>query len=597
MPIIPGPDQIQRTVIQPGNRVAQYQGGVAEDAAARAAQAEGQASAGVFRAVGGLASQVTDLADKELDRIEGLKVAEAVTKNRQQTLSLIEGYKNTRGGDVTAKDYLKTHMAAYEKQSLQVASVLTTDRQREAFKQAAESDRIGYSSGLMSHAFAETDKYTKIVRDASISTDRASAAAQYLDPKAVSASVSSTATTVAAVLDYEGITDPKARAMAMLEHTGAIHATVVGAALENQDPKYAMGYLEDNKAAMTPEQVRSVSARVKPAIEYAEAVDLADTADRMKTAGKPSSEIQKYLTHAAKTPGALSLAKSVVQANAQATKEEEDSKMDGFITKFYDQGASLSTALALRRSPAFNGLTKENQDKLYEHLEQQGQQADARGRVNADAKWDSTDVRIAFLDAISDPNLVSKTKDQIRRLEMTLGPRYTKQVLDEYTGQKSGVAKFNITKEILNEGIPLDLREKRGSPSGEAKRQEHIAAFKGLVESGLQTFKETQKRAPSDAEQAAIVLAARRDISTPRTLFGFGVGTTETPVYELPKAQRDALTATERKVAQAAAAVSGMRGMTEAEWKATMVARAAKAGTPVSPAHVNAMWNNFNKGK
>lgn len=589
MPIIPGPDQIQRTVIQPGNSVAQYQGGVVEDAAARAAQAEGQANAGVLRAVGGLAGQVTDMAAKELDRIEGLKVAEAVTKNRQQTLSLIQNYKATRGGDVTGKDYLKTHMAAYGKQSDAVSSTLTTDRQREAFKQAAESDRIGYSSGLMSHAFAETDKYTKLVRDASLDTDRAAAASQYQDPKAVSASVANTAVTVAAVLDYEGITDPKARAVAMLGHTGAVHSAVVDAALENQDPKYAVGYLEDNKAAMTPEQVRAMSARVKPAIEYAEAVELADTAEQMKAAGKSPSEVQRYLTHTAKTPGALSLAKSVVQANEQAIKDEADNQVGGFITKFYDQGASLATALAIRRSPAFNKLTPEDQGKLYEHLQQQGRMADDRGRSKVVEKWDSPSVYSTFAEAIDDPNLTNKTKEQIRALEPIIGPQYTKQVMAEYKSQKSGVAKFSIDKEILNDGLPLDLRERRGSASGEAKRQEHIAAFKGLVESGLQTFKETQKRVPSADEQAAIVLAARRDISKPGRFWG----TNETPIYELPKDQRDAITATDRK----AAIASQVRSMSESTWKAALAARAAQQGKPLSKAAIDSAWNNFSKGK
>lgn len=594
MPIIPGPDQIQRTVIQPGSRVTQYQGGVVEDAAARAAQAEGQANAGVFRAVGGLASQVTDMADKELNRIEGLKVAEAVTKNRQQTLSLIESYKNTRGGDVTAKDYLKTHMAAYEKQSLQVASVLTTDRQREAFKQAAESDRIGYSSGLMSHAFVETDKYTKTVRDASLTTDRAVAAAQYDDPKAVSASVANTAVTVAAALDYEGITDPTARDTAMVEHLGAVHSAVIVAALDKQDASFAKKYLAENKAAMTPEQVHAMAARVKPATEYAAAVELADTAKEMKASGKSASEVQDYLVRNAEDNDVRNLARSIVQANEQALQVGSDDRVGGFVTKFLDNGGTLAAAMEIRRSEAFKGgLTKAEQGKLYEHLKQQGRMTDDRGRARADEKWDSPDVKMAFLDAINDPNLASKSKNQINNLLLTLGPTYTKQVMTEYMSQKSGVAKFNIDKEILGEGIPLDLRERRSLASSEAKRQEHIAAFKGQVESGLQIFKETQKRTPSREEQAAIVLAARRSIVTPRTIFGFGAGSKETPIYELPKDQRDVLTAADRK----AAIASQARSMSKSEFETRLAAQAKREGKSLSQVAVDAKWNKFNQGK
>lgn len=594
MPVIPGPDQIQRTVIQPGGRVSQYQGGVAEDAAARAAQTEGQSAAGVFRAVGGLASQVTDMADKELDRIEGLKVAEAVTKNRQQTLVLTQNYKNTRGGDaVTATGYLKTHMDAYEQQSASISGTLTTDRQREAFKQAADSERVGYSSGLMEHVFSETDKYGKLVLDASLATDRAVAASDYKNPKKVSASVANTTETVSKILVHEGITDPKARAMAMLGHTGAVHSAVIDAALENQDPEYASGYLEENKAAMTPEQVRAISARVKPAIEYAEAVGLSDKAEQMRVAGKSSAEIQSYIDHAAKSQISAGLAKDILHAQDRARKNTAEDVAGGMVTKFVDAGASEAAALAMRRSPDFHKIDPAEQGPLYNRLRQEGIANDARGLARSQEKWDSLDVNMRFLEAIGDPNLISKSENQIQGLLLTLGPAKTKQVMSEYMSQKSGVAKFNISKEILNDGLPLDLREHRGTASGEAKRQEHIAAFKGLVESGLQTFKETQKRTPSDAEQAAIVLAARRDIVTKGEWWRFGVVGKETPIYELPKEQRDALSAADRK----AAIASQARSMSESEFKARLSAQAKREGKSPSQATLDSAWNKFNKGK
>jgi len=219
--------------------------------------------------------------------------------------------------------------------------------------------------------------------------------------------------------------------------------------------------------------------------------------------------------------------------------------------------------------------------------------ADSRGRSQTAEKWDSPSVYSTFAEAIDDPNLTSKTKEQIRALEPIIGPQYTKQVMAEYTSQKSGVAKFNIDKEILNDGIPLDLREIRPMASLEAKRQERIAAFKGLVESGLQTFKETQKRTPSGEEQAAIVLAARRDIVTPGSWFGRFGTTDETPIYALPKEQRDAIYAADRKAAIASQASS----MSESEFKARLTAQAKREGKSLSQVAIDAKWNKFNQGK
>ena len=577
MPTIIGADQLQRVVLQPGNSVARYQGGVAEGAAAQAAQAEGQASASVAHAIGGLANRVTDIATTERDRLETIKVGDAITKNRQRTLALVSAYGDTRGGDVMAAGYLDKRIAAYDAQSNDVATMLTTDRQREAFKRASDADRVGYSSGLMNHVFSETDKYEDLVTKASLETDIASVASQYQDQKAITNSIANTARMVEVTLDRQGILDPNARTLAMQQRIGTLHATVVDTALENQDPKYAMGYLQTNKDAMTPDQIRAASAHVKPAIEYANAVEMADQAEQMRVSGKSPAEINKYLTHQATGREELGLVKSLVAAKAQELKDQSDNDVGGMYKQFYDQKATMASALAIRRSPAFGKLSQEDQGKVYEHLFQQGRLTGDKAKEAKD--WNSMEANALYYPLATDPKLKDKTPEQLYLMADKIGPARVEKLLAQRKDQLAGVVAFKLNTKILNDAIPEALR----SPSNDKEKQQ-LAAFKGVAEEALQQFKTDNTRTPSLDEQRVIVRTAQQTVTRERW---WGVlPDKQVPVYELPEKERQGVLDSRRLIS-----------LPKDKWKAAVLGAAEARGQAVSAAQLEFKWNQFNKGR
>jgi hypothetical protein len=115
-------------------------------------------------------------------------------------------------------------------------------------------------------------------------------------------------------------------------------------------------------------------------------------------------------------------------------------------------------------------------------------------RANA-KKADDPKVFAAFLDTLESPDFPKMSRQEIYALSPTLGSPLVKQLLAEQKSQQSGVAKFQIDADMFNAAVP---------PSAQGDK-ERTKAYKGMVESKLQDFLETEKRKPTLEEQKAIL--------------------------------------------------------------------------------------------
>jgi hypothetical protein len=153
-------------------------------------------------------------------------------------------------------------------------------------------------------------------------------------------------------------------------------------------------------------------------------------------------------------------------------------------------------------SPEYRALTPEQRGPLVEYMRGQARSTSEFFRVQNDRaqakKADDPKVFAAFMDTLDSPEFTSMTRQQLYALSPTIGAPLVKQLLAEQKSRIAGVASAKIDPDLINASIPASAQGNK----------EKTQAYKGMVESRFQEWKETNKAAPNLEQQKEILRSA-----------------------------------------------------------------------------------------
>lgn len=209
----------------------------------------------------GLARAGTATANIAVDmqqQVNQIRVDDGLNRVRQQILDLTynpeNGYKGLRGDAALTrpdgKPLTEEYGAKLQTSISEVAAKLGNDAQRQAFMQNATGLLQQFQSGLEQHTLSEYKAYSLSTQEGTIKLGVDEARRNWQDPDKIRLSLDSVKAAVAKTGQLSGwsANDTTAR---MREVTSSVHAGVIETALAENNPEYALGYVNQYKDEMT----------------------------------------------------------------------------------------------------------------------------------------------------------------------------------------------------------------------------------------------------------------------------------------------------------------------------------------------------------
>ena len=514
MPQLPDPNALNRLSANPGTTVATY--------------TPGQVGAALEKLGGTVANQANNLQyviAREKDHLDKMRVQDALNQleTQQQEMTLGEnGYRRKLGGDVLTPDYTKSYASAFDTAVAGLGTKLTP-QQRVLFDQNAKQQKVQFQAGMMQHAMGQATDYEKQIFNDTLTATQNAAAVNWADPKAVESQLVKANVLIADRLDRLGMKDPTIRAVQAKEVEGGVHSAVIIAALNADNAGYAKSYFDTNKEFMTPQQQKAVEGQIKPATDFARGRDLGTEAFKMLQSGKSAVDVEAYLVGKAETPGIHQQAQAIYGQLTQAVKVQDDNAKGGIIEKFALGGANTAAMNSILNSPEYRGLTPEQRGPVADYMRKSALATSEFYRVQNDRaqakKADDPAVYAKFLDTLESPEFTSMSRQQIYAKAPELGAPLVTKLLAEQKSQQAGIRSAKIDTDLINDSIPASAQ---GS-------KEKTQAYKGMVESRFQEWKETNKAVPTLDQQKEILRGASETYIEAGRYFG----TNEREAYAL----------------------------------------------------------------
>lgn len=237
-----------------------------------------------------------------------------------------------------------------------------------------------FKTYIDSHASSETTKAEALGLDAKIASHKNAAAS---DPSTAYEHIAEITEATKVKLAKQGITDPEAVKLAILEEKSSAHTGVINAMMVN-NPKAALAYFGTHKDEILAAQQTKYSKELKTINEANDALEGADSVWNTlgpKGDGQPvqldvmESKVREMFDGDA---GKIKATIDELRSRASAFNSSERERMDSSKSKVlgaFAQGASLAQ---LRKMPEFAQLDGEAQNQIREHVEAKAYQAEAR---------------------------------------------------------------------------------------------------------------------------------------------------------------------------------------------------------------------------
>lgn len=584
MPVLPGSPQ--RLTPNPSTSVAQYTGGVAE----QAQMTQGEA-------VSKLGSDMVQMADQRRNQLDELRVIDAATALRRENLRLTfdpkEGYQSVQGGDVLSRPLAQDY-ATLHKQAADGIAASLSPRQREMFAGHVASDSVNFQAGVMRHAMTEAEKYSGEVYKNDLISRYDTATAAYKNPEVTNSQLDGIDRATFHRMDTQGINDPALRDQFVKAARGGLHAAVINTAITAGDTTFANDYLKANKKDMTGDQLKAVEHQLKPATDFAAGKVLAQDAFQ-KELQDPTFNAALYI--ADKAGSSPQVAAEAYSLYVQAVHEKnvaETTQLGTVYKQFWsDQIPNRATMNTIRNSPLFRNLNDAQQGAALHTMQQAVQSAEDRA-VNKEYQIESRDYQQETRAYMQKQRAESELVHSLPAITATTAirndPRFSNMPPEEIYGYVGKIGVANVqhliewqavkNKEFRNFQVdPQMLREAK--PESVLKNKTQSAAIDGMVETAAQKFMMNNGRVPTRDEQRSIVSSVMsQQVETPGLLWG----TNTKELYKLPPDQRTFYLGT-----KSAAEKANITPPTDAElnsmWKLVKDKKASKpsATVPATP--------------
>lgn len=194
-------------------------------------------------------------------QVNHVRVEGGMNEARQKVLDLETEYSALRGNAALARPNGKPLADEYrEKLQSALSSVMAglgNDAQRQAFELRANDLAAQFQGRVERHAVAEYRRHELSVNDGAIKLSADEAKRNWQDPDRIKTSLESVRSAVIRTGTLEGWSANETTAR-MREVTSSVHSNVIDAALQQNNPEYALGYLDRFKDEMTADDVLKV---------------------------------------------------------------------------------------------------------------------------------------------------------------------------------------------------------------------------------------------------------------------------------------------------------------------------------------------------
>lgn len=312
MPRIPTYDNFQTSVA--GQPNVQFQapsgptpGGIAADQLGQL----GQAATRTGDAIGRMAMDMEDQANQVRvnDARNQLSIA-----TQDLTYNKDSGFLTRKGAsaflDAQGKPLEKPLDQDYgeklQKTIADIGATLGNERQRKAFGMHAGDVSAQFNGQLQSHTLQQFGHYKDATDDATAKLAGQTAGLNWNNPDVVGVSVDQARAAIRSKAERAGLVGAPFEE-AVLAGTSAIHEGVILAALQNNNPKYAMDYLEQarKKGEMAPNDILKVYGHITEAdaLQQAQSAVAAQTVKTMPAVAPTSFDRMTQITLASESNG------------------------------------------------------------------------------------------------------------------------------------------------------------------------------------------------------------------------------------------------------------------------------------------------------
>jgi soluble lytic murein transglycosylase len=278
MPTVPTYDSPQ---VLPTGATAPYRQPAAIDTQGSARQMQGAGAA--MQDVGALLTQEEVNAQAMANQV---RVDAALNTVRQQQLALTydpeHGYLNKKGATALDPDPLGRSLPQQYGEQLNdtissTAASLGNDAQRRVFGEQAAALATQFGGDVQRHMLQEFRSFGLETQQGTIRLAADAAKLNWDAPDQIDAQVHSASAAVWKAGQING--EPASLVSAKIkETTSAIHAGVIQAALENNNPAYALAYIDSKKGEMTADDLLKANGIVKADMRARVATGVAQTA-------------------------------------------------------------------------------------------------------------------------------------------------------------------------------------------------------------------------------------------------------------------------------------------------------------------------------
>lgn len=259
------------------------------------------------------------LIDKEFERIEDLRVNDALNQLRERRIELSvgeNGFSQKKGAAVVDEPVLDNFQSAFSREIDTLGGSLQTNRARQAFQQRAAAELNAYRMDLIRHVSAQTEAYQEAVFAATLETGARTLALQASKPAETFDEVARLSDAIEQELDRRGYAAgtpeaEKVREAFRQEALGGALSSAISLLIEEERLSDAQRIFNEYEkmGAFSAKQIAAIKPKLQAAKDWAVGASLGEEAFAMRQAGKSAVEVEKFLNSRARSASELNAAR------------------------------------------------------------------------------------------------------------------------------------------------------------------------------------------------------------------------------------------------------------------------------------------------
>jgi hypothetical protein len=203
------------------------------------------------------AAEIQRIQKREIDRMENLRVEEAVNQLRGKQLELTQGqdgFANIKGADaVNRKNPLTDDYGKRFEDSInQIEAMLPTQTMKEKYRVRAQGVQLSYKSDLWRHATAQAEQYKDDVTSGTINTEEQMAAVNWFSPTELMKSKARLVQTIEDGYDDKPVEFVQGKILGAMQR---VNSAVVNSMINSGQFEMAKQYITNNVAQMNTSDV------------------------------------------------------------------------------------------------------------------------------------------------------------------------------------------------------------------------------------------------------------------------------------------------------------------------------------------------------